>query len=65
MPFVGCLIVLWGWLTVNFTGSKCGKGKSIEVFEFAVSLHLWALRVQTCFVAEGQHFVVVETLAET
>ncbi|HAS6181499.1 TPA: hypothetical protein I7147_21835 [Vibrio vulnificus] len=39
MPiFVGCLIGFWSWLVVSFTGSKCGKGKSIEAFDFAASL---------------------------
>ncbi|EGQ9499222.1 hypothetical protein FWP29_25060 [Vibrio parahaemolyticus] len=44
--FAGCLIGFHSRLVVNFTDLKCGKGKSIEAFEFAVSLHLWAFRVQ-------------------
>ncbi len=50
---------------VSLTGSKCGKGKSTEAFEFAVSLQLWVFGFKTYFVAESLHFVVVETLAET
>ncbi|TOF50800.1 hypothetical protein CGJ22_21605 [Vibrio parahaemolyticus] len=47
MPmFVGCLIGFWSWLVVILTGSKCGKGKLIEAFEFAVSSQLWVSRVQ-------------------
>ncbi len=30
----------------SLTGSKRGKGKSTEAFEFAVSLQLWVSRVQ-------------------
>ncbi|KAB0317219.1 hypothetical protein F6W79_19735 [Vibrio diabolicus] len=44
--FVGCLIGFWSWLVVSLTGSKCGKGKSIETFEIAVSSQLWVSRVQ-------------------
>ncbi len=31
---------------VSLTGSKCGKGKSIEVSEFAVGLQFWFFRAQ-------------------
>ncbi|HAS6177092.1 TPA: hypothetical protein I7155_22270 [Vibrio vulnificus] len=47
MPkFVGCLIGFWRWLVASLTGSKCGKGKSIEAFDCAASLSLWHFRVQ-------------------
>ncbi|HAS6396386.1 TPA: hypothetical protein I7253_22410 [Vibrio vulnificus] len=47
MPnFVGCLIGFHSRLVVSFTGSKCGKGKSIEAFDYAASLSLWHFRVQ-------------------
>jgi len=43
MPrFVGCLIGFHSRLVVNFTGSKCGKGKLIEAFALALRLQLYA-----------------------
>ncbi len=66
MPnFVGCLIGFHSRLVVSFTGSKCGNGKSIVAFEFAVSLQFWVFGLKTCVVAEGLYFVVVGILAET
>lgn len=66
MPnFVGCLIGFQCWMAVSLTSSKCGKGKSIEAFDFAASLSLWHFGFKTCIVVEGQHFVVVEISAET
>ncbi|TOD34870.1 hypothetical protein CGJ65_24105 [Vibrio parahaemolyticus] len=47
MPnFVGCLIGFHSRLVVSLTGSKCGKGKLIEVFILALSLQLWVSQVQ-------------------
>ncbi|KHA58702.1 hypothetical protein NL53_20435 [Vibrio variabilis] len=66
MPrLAGCLIGFHSRLVVNFTDSKCGKGKSIEAFEFAESMHFGLFGFKTYFVVEGLNFVVVETLAET
>ncbi|EGQ9833513.1 TPA: hypothetical protein I7151_22440 [Vibrio vulnificus] len=44
--FVGCLISFQCRMAVSLTCSKCGKGKSIEAFDFAASLSLWHFRVQ-------------------
>ncbi|KIT48536.1 hypothetical protein H331_16265 [Vibrio parahaemolyticus 3644] len=42
MPrFAGCLIGFHIQLVVNFTGSKCGKGKLIEAFVLALRLQLY------------------------
>ncbi|TFH88826.1 hypothetical protein ELS82_25855 [Vibrio ouci] len=62
MPrFVGCLIGFQYRLVVSLTGLKCGKGKLIEDFVFAVSSQLLVFRFKSYFVAEKTHFVVVET----
>ncbi len=62
--FVGCLIGFQRWLVVSFTGLKCGKGKLIEAFVFAVGLYLGILGLKSSFVAESSYFVVVRSLAE-
>jgi len=57
MPkFVGSLIGFQRWLVVSFTGLKCGKGKLIEAFVFAVSSLLLASLVQKLFCCWGSVF---------
>ncbi|QMV37047.1 hypothetical protein F6X00_12215 [Vibrio vulnificus] len=47
MPkFMGCLIGFQCWMAASYDGSKCGKSKSIEAFDFATSLSIWHFRVQ-------------------
>ena len=61
--FVGCLIGFQCWLVVNFTGSKCGKGKLIEAFVLLSVRSFKFFRFKSCFVVERLCFVNVESEA--